>query len=155
MMNCKKCGQEIADGLNVCPACGAAVNEPAPEQNPQANNFSEKFEALNNTPDTTGDFDAADIEKNKVMAVLAYIIFLIPLLAAKDSPFAKFHTNQGLVLFIGAIASSIIAAIPIIGWIVAPILGLAVTILSIIGIVNALGGKAKELPIIGKFKILK
>jgi len=89
------------------------------------------------------------------MAVLAYIIFLIPLLAAKDSPFAKFHTNQGLVLFIGAIASSIIAVIPIIGWIVAPILGLAVTILSIIGIVNALGGKAKELPIIGKFKILK
>ena len=40
-----------------------------------------------------------DIEKNKIMAVLAYIIFLIPLLAAKDSPFAKFHTNQGSSIF--------------------------------------------------------
>ena len=155
MMNCKKCGQEIADGLNVCPACGAAVNESAPEQNSQANNFSEKFEALNNTPDTTGDFDAADIEKNKVMAVLAYIIFLIPLLAAKDSPFAKFHTNQGLVLFLVAIISSVVAVIPIIGWIVTSLMSIVITILAIIGIINAIGGKAKELPVIGKFKILK
>ncbi|MBR3753942.1 MAG: hypothetical protein IKK49_02415 [Clostridia bacterium] len=89
------------------------------------------------------------------MALLAYIIFLIPLLAAKDSKFARFHTNQGLVLFIGAILSSVITVIPIIGWIIAPIAGLAITVLAIIGIVNALGGKAKELPIIGKFKILK
>ena len=155
MMNCKKCGQEIADGLNVCPACGAAVNEPVPEQNPQANNFSGKIEALNNTPDTTADFDAQDIENNKVMAVLAYIIFLIPLIAAKDSPFAKYHTNQGLILFIGALVSSIIVIIPVLGWIIAPIIALVITILSIIGIINALGGKAKELPIIGKFKILK
>ncbi|MBQ7116979.1 MAG: hypothetical protein IJN88_02070, partial [Clostridia bacterium] len=71
------------------------------------------------------------------------------------SPFAKFHTNQGLVLFIGAILSSVIAAVPIIGWIIAPIAGLAITVLSVIGIVNALGGKAKELPVIGKYKILK
>ena len=155
MMNCKKCGYEIPEGLDVCPSCGAAVNEPAPQQNPQANNFSEKFEALNNTPDTTADFDAQDIEKNKVMAVLAYIIFLIPLLAAKDSPYAKFHTNQGLVLFLVAIISSVVAVIPVIGWIVTSLMSIVITILAIIGIINAIGGKAKELPVIGKFRILK
>mgnify|MGYP004453165877 FL=1 len=35
------------------------------------------------------------------------------------------------------------------GWIVKTVLGLAVTILMVIGIVNAATGKAKELPFIG------
>ena len=126
-----------------------------PSQQKEQIDISEKLTQLNNTADTTAEYDAQDIEKNKAMAVLAYIIFLIPLLAAKDSKFARFHTNQGLVLFIGGIRSSVIAAILIIGWIIAPIAGIIITILAVIGIVNALGGKAKELPIIGKFQILK
>jgi hypothetical protein len=36
---------------------------------------------------------------NKVMAILAYIIFFIPLLAARDSHFAMYHANQGLSSF--------------------------------------------------------
>jgi len=63
------------------------------------------------------EFTAEDIENNKVMALLAYIIFLVPLLAAKESKFAMFHTNQGLVLFLAAIAVNIVGGIvPIIGW---------------------------------------
>ena len=86
---------------------------------------------------------------------MAYILFFIPLLAAKDSPFARYHANQGLVLFLAAILSSVILIIPILGWIIAPILSIVITVLAVIGIINALNGKAKELPIIGKFKILK
>ena len=153
MLTCKQCGTQVEDGVMNCTNCGASIE--APVQQNQPIDLSEKFNEFNNTADTTSEYDAQDIEKNKVMAVLAYIIFLIPLLAAKDSKFARFHTNQGLVLFIGGILSSVIAAIPIIGWIIAPIAGIIITILAVIGIVNALGGKAKELPIIGKFKILK
>ncbi len=153
MLTCKQCGTQVEDGVMNCTNCGASIE--APVQQNQPIDLSEKFNEFNNTADTTAEYDAQDIEKNKVMAVLAYIIFLIPLLAAKDSKFARFHTNQGLVLFIGGILSSVIAAIPIIGWIIAPIAGIIITILAVIGIVNALGGKAKELPIIGKFKILK
>ena len=153
MLTCKQCGTQVEDGVMNCTNCGAPIE--APVQQNQPIDLSEKFNEFNNTADTTAEYDAQDIEKNKVMALLAYIIFLIPLLAAKDSKFARFHTNQGLVLFIGAILSSVITVIPIIGWIIAPIAGLAITVLAIIGIVNAIGGKAKELPIIGKFKILK
>ena len=153
MLTCKQCGTQVEDGVMNCTNCGASIE--APVQQNQPIDLSEKFNEFNNTADTTAEYDAQDIEKNKVMALLAYIIFLIPLLAAKDSKFARFHTNQGLVLFIGGILSSVIAAIPIIGWIIAPIAGIIITILAVIGIVNALGGKAKELPIIGKFKILK
>ncbi len=161
MTTCAKCGAEADNNIKFCPDCGAAMEMNEPEQTiptpepEKANDFSAKIADLNNTADTTADFDAADIEKNKLMAVLAYIIFLIPLIVAKDSRFARFHTNQGLVLFISAIIFSIVAVIPIIGWIIAPIIGILITVLSIIGIINALNGRTKELPIIGKFKILK
>ena len=153
MLTCKQCGTQVEDGVMNCTNCGASIE--APVQQNQPIDLSEKFNEFNNTADTTAEYDAQDIEKNKVMALLAYIIFLIPLLAAKDSKFARFHTNQGLVLFLGGIIASVVAVIPVIGWIVAPIAGLVITVLAVIGILNALNGRAKELPVIGKFKILK
>lgn len=98
-----------------------------------------------------------DIEKNTAMAVLAYIIFLIPLLAAKDSPYAKYHTNQGLVLFLAALAINVVGSvIPIIGWIfIIPVGNVFILVLAIIGIINAAQGKAKALPLIGSFTLLK
>ena len=114
------------------------------------------------------------------MAILAYIIFLIPLLAApKNSRFARYHTNQGLVLFIADVAYGIVQAIlmailrAIFPWnwnygilggrgaifsILSTGLSLVwivIGILANIGVVNAVKGRAKALPIIGKIKILK
>ena len=112
-----------------------------------------------------------DIESNKVMAVLAYlgILVLVPLLAAKESRFARFHTNQGLILLLCNAAWGIVYSI--LTTLFAAILGagflfLALTAIlnltwlvflafTIIGIVNAVQGKMKELPIIGKYRILK
>ncbi len=153
MLTCKQCGTQVEDGVMNCTNCGASIE--APVQQNQPIDLSEKFNEFNNTADTTSEYDAQDIEKNKVMAVLAYILFFIPLLAAKESKFARFHTNQGLVLFLGGIIASVVAVIPVIGWIIAPIAGLVITVLAVIGIINALNGRAKELPVIGKFKILK
>ena len=99
--------------------------------------------------------DQKDIDDNKIMGILAYILFLIPLLAAKESPFARFHTNQGFLVFLLGIFSSIIMIIPIIGWIAGIIGGLFAFVCFIIGIINAIGGKMKELPLIGKYRILK
>lgn len=96
--------------------------------------------------------DSQDIEQNKVYAILAYlgILFLVPLLAAKDSPYAKFHTNQGLVLFIFEAALSIVSWIPFLA-----LLWIAVAVFVIMGIVNAAQGECKPLPIIGEIEILK
>lgn len=89
------------------------------------------------------------------MAVLAYFIFFLPLIAAKDSKLAMFHANQSLVLLIGWVVSWVVAVVPVLGWIVSPLMGLALFILWIIGIVNAAQGQMKELPVIGTIKILK
>jgi uncharacterized membrane protein len=107
-------------------------------------------------------FTNEDIEKNKVMALLAYILFFIPLLAAKDSPFAKFHANQGLILFLTNlgiwIISVILDFIPVIGFIIGIVAMLAhigVVILAVIGILNAVNGKSERLPLIGNYDLIK
>ena len=104
----------------------------------------------------TIEYDAEDIEENKTIAGLAYLIFFLPLIATPDSKFAKFHANQGLILFILAVAGNIILGmIPFIGWLLIPIFTLFVLVLGIIGLMNGLNGKSKELPLIGKFRIIK
>jgi uncharacterized membrane protein len=97
-----------------------------------------------------------DVEKNKTMAGLAYLLFFLPLITCPESRYAKFHANQGLLLWIAGIAGTVILGIiPIIGWILMPVYGVVILILGIMGLVNGFGGKAKPLPLIGKFTILK
>ena len=97
-----------------------------------------------------------DIEKNKTMAGLAYLLFFLPLIACPESRYAKFHANQALLLLItGIVGNVILGIIPVIGWMLMPIFGIGVLILGIMGLVNGFGGKAKQLPLIGKFTILK
>ncbi len=94
-----------------------------------------------------------DVQQNKGMALLAYlgILVLIPLLAKKDSPYAQFHAKQGLVLFLGWIAATVINVIPIIGQIISVLASLFLVVLFIMGVINALSGKTKDLPLIGQF----
>jgi len=59
--------------------------------------------------------------------------------------------KQSLVLLIFAILINALLLIPILGWILYPFASLAIVIFFIIGIINALGGQEKELPIIGTY----
>src|SRR5580692_8759272 len=44
----------------------------------------------------------ADVAQNKMVATLAYVgpLVIVPLLAAPNSKFARFHANQALALFL-------------------------------------------------------
>jgi len=86
----------------------------------------------------------------KLLAIVAYFIFLLPLLTeSKGNPYVKFHVKQGFVLFLSFAVQTIFGIIPVIGMIAAPILLVINLILLIIGIVNAARGKEKRLPLIG------
>ncbi len=100
--------------------------------------------------------NSKDVEENKVYGILAYIgiLFLVPLLAAPKSKFAKFHANQGCVLFIAEVIFSVVWVIPILGWIVGFVGGIATLVLSIMGIMSAANGKTEKLPLIGDFEII-
>jgi len=126
--------------------------------------LNQKINEFNNTKDSTSEFDPNDIQQNKVMAILAYLswLVLIPLFAAKESKFARYHCNQGIMLAIAEIIvwviSGILSIIPYVGWIfivLNSLISLVCFVFAVTGIINAANGKAKELPFIGKFNILK
>ena len=197
MAFCINCGAKLPDAAKFCAECGTAVHkaEETKYENTASNNeayketahevppqqeksntaegksgaFDDFINEMKNTADETGNMDAEDVKNNKVFAIFAYIgwLVLIPILAAPNSKFARFHANQGLVLAIistgWAIADAILVALfsflfyPV-GVIIGAVMGIAAiafVALMIIGIVNVAENKAKELPIIGKIKILK
>ena len=80
---------------------------------------------------------------------------------AKNDPFVKFHVKQGLALIISYavvgilsfILNSVFGAIGFLFFFsfAFPFLYLGLFIIDIIGIVNVLNNKVKELPLIGSF----
>lgn len=98
-----------------------------------------------------------NIETNKWINVVAYIIFFVPLLVDSKLEEYKFHANQGLNLLLLFIAINVVGTfIPVVGWfVILPLGGILCLILAIIGIVNAINERTKELPLIGKFKLIK
>jgi uncharacterized membrane protein len=95
-------------------------------------------------------FDKKDIEENKFIAAFSYIgiLFLIPLLAKKDSKFCQEHAKQGLILFLVWIIGSFVFWFPLIGW----ALGLAVLLANIVAFVKALSGEFWEIPVLGELR---
>ncbi len=92
-------------------------------------------------------------EKNILMAVLAYCgpLIILSYLVAKDDAFTKFHIKQGLTIIIIGILTSffnmfLFFPIFMLFWLIRMSLG----IFMLIGVLNALQGKEKELPIIGQ-----
>lgn len=90
-------------------------------------------------------------KKNTTMAIVAYIIFFIPLLTdAKHDPFVKYHVKQGLALFLVAAALVILQSIlSYRAWFIIELLQLGLLILAIMGIMNAAKGEEKPLPLLG------
>ena len=131
MRKCKKCGRNVENESRYCPFCGEGLKTYGKRPSPQ--------------------FQAGDIQENKIMAVLAYLDFLvfIPLFAAKKSKFARYHVKQGLT----SAGCRDLVCCPFSGaYFIVKAVGMARYVfcaLAIFGIVNAVSGKVKRLPVIG------
>lgn len=156
---CEKCGKELEEDVEVCKDCESKVNE-----NKTQDDLEKLVDDITNTKDTTSEFEFNDILNNKYISVFSYIgiLILIPVFLKRDSKFVRYHVNQGLMLIISSVIlmaiTSIIAKLPIIGFIggiLSIIVSLSIVMLAVIGIINCVKGKAKELPAIGKYRILK
>lgn len=105
-----------------------------------------------------------DVQQNKVYAIIAYIsiLFVVGLVIAPQSRFARYHANQGLLLcLLGFLVTALVSTLgfmPFVGKYAGKVgyaLGLGCTILMVLGVVNAARGECKELPLIGKYNLLK
>ena len=183
MAFCAKCGTQLEPDANFCPACGTPAKarsgapgqtgtgtenrqQPGGSTRDQVEAAFEKFK--NDGEDHTFQFAPEDIEQNKGMAILAYlgILVLVPIFAAKESRYARFHANQGLILLIALVAYGMLekflsGVFYAIWWGLGSVFSIALNLVYlvfvayiILGIMNAAKGRAKELPIIGKFTLL-
>lgn len=176
---CRNCGTKVEPGVKFCPTCGTpagAQTAPGtgpvpfaamPNTGPQPG-AKETFEKLNKTPDTTNEYDPEDIAMFKRISIVAYLglLVLIPILCFPKSRFTRYHSNQGLTLAIIEVVFYIIMGILnillvrmrfflILLGIIAFAGSVVVIYLMVVGIINAAKGRARELPVIGKFRLLK
>lgn len=88
-----------------------------------------------------------------LMGILSYlgILVLIPFLFEKNDAFVRFHTRQGLTLFIIGIIVYVVAYTPfsLILFPVVILLKIALFIFCVIGIVHVIQEKEVPLPLIG------
>ncbi len=113
------------------------------------------------------NFEQSDVQKNKVLGGLGYLIFFLPLIACPDSRFGRHCANQGLLVWIAQIVIWIVFGllewvlgwIPVIGWLVYlahALLNIAVAVIAIYYAYLAISkGDARELPAIGHYRIIK
>jgi uncharacterized membrane protein/ribosomal protein L40E len=166
MAVCKTCGASLSEEVKFCPRCGSPMsaeeNGAASGGANRSSSFNKQtFDDMMNTEDVTANMDPEDIQKNKVMAVLAYLGFLIliPIFTATDSRFARYHVGQAINLWAAEVILSLIVSIfkwiPVIGVIIrilSWIVGIVIFVLAVLGLVNAVQGRAKALPLVGNIK---
>lgn len=139
--------------------------------------FESKKDADGNAQDSnTLQVTATEIESGKPMALLSYLIPVIPYLKESKNKFVMFHAKQGMNLFstlvIYVIVYSILTNVIKVGrsvyrggltvrvtpwWITFPlgVVGLLLLIMDITALTWAWNGEVKELPIVRNIKIFK
>ena len=107
----------------------------------------------------------------KITGVVAYLTWIGLLIAylAGDREGAKFHLNQALVIWLagtifGIVTGilSVLSGLPFLGWIVAALVGLISLVGGIflfvcwlMGLIYAIQEQEKEVPLLGKIRLLK
>ena len=115
------------------------------------------MEPVGQTPDNIGTAD-----NGKTVALLSYItiigwIVALVLNSSQKTSLGAYHLRQTIFLFIIAICLYILQIfllfIPFIGWLISFLLifaGIGLFVLWIIGLIAAINGEEKPIPIIGK-----
>lgn len=94
------------------------------------------------------------VEEGKVTALISYLT-LIGLVVAlvmnndKKNTFASFHIRQSLGITLTGFVLSLIAIVPILGWIIALLGSLLMLVFWIMGFVGAITGSAKPVFFLG------
>lgn len=121
-------------------------------------------EILKDIKDSSSKFDKKDIEENKAMACLAYVLAPIPYFLDKKSKWVRYHSIQGMNLLIIFLILSILLSLintlllgpfAFLKTVIRTTLNVFGAIYAITGIINVCNGEAKELPVINKFKLIR
>lgn len=96
-----------------------------------------------------------EIEAGKNTAIIAYLT-IVGLIVAfimnneKKNPFSAYHIRQVLGLAVTGLVIGVVGIIPILGWLVAIVGAVVLLIMWVSGLINAVNGREKPMPIFGK-----
>jgi uncharacterized membrane protein len=105
---------------------------------------------------------AAEFEEGRVFAILSYGLAILGLpfwilpLVLRNNEFSLFHAKQCMMLWIvGAVGAAVagLLTLVLIGVVLLPVLLIGLLVLDVIGLVGAINGEMKPLPIIGKYAV--
>ena len=166
-MRCNNCGNEVTTEGTNCPFCGfplyAGYQQPQGQGYQQAQgaqynqNYQQPQGFQHNQGNQSGSF-SMDPKTAAIVCYLTWIGLVIALLSAdRSDPFFRFHLNNVFVLIISGcifgVVSVILVFIPILGWLAILAGSIFLTVCLIMGLINAINGECKPLPLLGSFKI--
>lgn len=92
----------------------------------------------------------------ELVACLSYLLFFLPLIFCRKEPFALYHANQSLILWLFASVFYLaFGFIPNVNIIALPIIVIFHIIAIFYGMYNSAHGRARPIPLIGKITIIK
>ena len=84
--------------------------------------------------------------------ILGFITGILFLVLEKENRFVRFHAMQSIATFLPLfVISMVLGFIPIIGWVISPLIGLVGLILWLLLMYKAFKGEKYKLPIAGDF----
>lgn len=97
---------------------------------------------------------SASVEAGKTTAIIAYLtviglIIALVLNMEKKNSYAAYHIRQSLGVMLTGLVISFVSWIPILGWIVAIVGWLLMVYMWLMGLLNALNGRERPVPILG------
>ena len=103
--------------------------------------------------------NGGEVDNDKLWAIVAYFVFFLPMIFVSNrSQFLNYHINQGIILFIVALAGYYgFGILPFgLAMLLAWAWRIIVLALLVVGVMNVLKREMKPLPVIGKlFTFLK
>jgi uncharacterized membrane protein len=105
------------------------------------------------TPPPVPERSSTGLDAN-IAAALTYLVGFITgilfLVLEKDSSFVRFHAMQSTIVSVAFVALQMaLGFIPILGWMLMPLLGLAGLVLWLFLMVKAFQGERFKLPVVG------
>ena len=116
---------------------------------------------MSNTPETPPPASPAPATpaaatEDRTVAILAYItiigfIIAIVMHSSKKTALGAYHLRQCLGLFITWLVGSVLMVIPVLGWIIFPLVMIGGFVLWIMGLIAAINGQQKPMPVAGEY----
>ena len=181
MAFCGQCGREAEQGERFCAYCGSPLDRdtavvPVETEETRKEKLAKSAKKFSESllgyffrySDSTYRYHELDRKSAHAVAMLSYlsVLFLVPLLSMRESPFAQYHAGIGVNLFCSEVFCGIL------GWILIhffgnvfllgillkilfALIGVFFLIVCIFGAVNAWNGKAREFLILMPIKMIR